>query len=238
MLKHLFTDDMKQKRIMLPVILLMFCFCSQGESNDCRKENGDIYLIEGKETDLGYGKESLYFAVKDNDTLNICIDMIDFNNSDFVDISLKEVYNNQVTYGTTYFDYNKKESKNHIRSTYRQQMQIIDGFLKLKSSKGSFKRIRCLEIPLLTSGELNLEICETLKCSDVETAVQESSLMTNLNNVLRRYNYKITEKPRVDKYVYVSEDSFRKSNMMDSIPSLRGLKRFVDCYVTFSLDKL
>ena len=70
------------------ILVLPFFLCS------CSKANGkddSLFVAEGRKTTLGYGEETLYYGMVNGDTLNVCIEVMDFNRFDFVDLSLKEL---------------------------------------------------------------------------------------------------------------------------------------------------
>lgn len=216
------------------ILLCLLCSCSRvsGEAND---NNNSICVVEGKKTGLGHGKETLYYGVVNGDTLNICIEVMDYNRFDFVDLSLKEAQCATCSSDTSYFT--NKISNKYLKSTYKQQMQMLEVLLNMHPGSLRQKRIRCIDVPLLTSGALNVEISKAMKGTDIVTAVSNSSLIKDLNEIIGKHGYTISGKPYIEKYVLVDENSFRKANNVDSIVSMQHAVSFVDCRVSFSLEQ-
>ena len=216
------------------ILLCLLCSCSRvsGEPND---NNNSICVVEGKKTGLGHGKETLYYGVVNGDTLNICIEVMDYNRFDFVDLSLKEAQCATCSSDTSYFT--NKISNKYLKSTYKQQMQMLEVLLNMHPGSLRQKRIRCIDVPLLTSGALNVEISKAMKGTDIVTAVSNSSLIKDLNEIIGKHGYTISGKPYIEKYVLVDENSFRKANNVDSIVSMQYAVSFVDSRVSFSLEQ-
>ena len=216
------------------ILLCLLCSCSRvsGEPND---NNNSICVVEGKKTGLGHGKETLYYGVVNGDTLNICIEVMDYNRFDFVDLSLKEAQCATCSSDTSYFT--NKISNKYLKSTYKQQMQMLEVLLNKHPGSLRQKRIRCIDVPLLTSGALNVEISKAIKGTDIVTAVSNSSLIKDLNEIIGKHGYTISGKPYIEKYVLVDENSFRKANNVDSIVSMQYAVSFVDSRVSFSLEQ-
>lgn len=214
------------------ILLCLLCSCSRvsGEPND---NNNSICVVEGKKTIMEYGKETLYYAVVNEDTLNICIEVMDYNRFDFVDLSLKELQCATCSSDTSYFT--RQAKTKYLKSTYKQQMQMLEVLLNKHPGALRQKRIRCIDVPLLTSGALNVEISKAMKGTDIVTAVSRSSLIKNLNEIVGKHGYTISGKPYIEKYVLVDENSFRKANNVDSIVSMQYAVSFVDSRVSFSL---
>ena len=116
-------------------------------------------------------------------------------------------------------------------------MQMLEVLLNKHPGPLRQKRIRCIEVPLLTSGSLNVEISKAMKGTDIVTAVSRSSFIKNLNEIVGKHGYTISGKPYIEKYVLVDENSFRKANNLDSIVSMQHAVSFVDCRVCISLEK-
>ena len=225
---------MNNKIILLPFMLALVCMCSHGQ-NDIAMDKEQIYIVEGKKTGLGHGKETLYYGVVNGDTLNICIEVMDYNRFDFVDLSLKEAQCATCSSDTSYFT--NKISNKYLKSTYKQQMQMLEVLLNMHPGSLRQKRIRCIDVPLLTSGALNVEISKAMKGTDIVTAVSNSSLIKDLNEIIGKHGYTISGKPYIEKYVLVDENSFRKANNVDSIVSMQYAVSFVDSRVSFSLEQ-
>lgn len=214
------------------ILVLPFFLCS------CSKANGkddSLFVAEGRKTTLGYGEETLYYGMVNGDTLNVCIEVMDFNRFDFVDLSLNELQCATCSSDTSYFT--RQAKTKYLKSTYKQQMQMIEILLNKHPGSLRQKRIRCIDVPLLTSGALNVEISKAMKGTDILTAVSRSSLIKNLNEIVGKHGYTISGKPYIEKYGFVDEDSFRKANNLDSIESLQHLKSFIECRVSFSLEQ-
>lgn len=225
---------MNNKIILLPFMLALVCMCGHGQ-NDIAMDKEQIYIVEGKKTGLGHGKETLYYGVVNGDTLNICIEVMDYNRFDFVDLSLKEAQCATCSSDTSYFT--NKISNKYLKSTYKQQMQMLEVLLNKHPGALRQKRIRCIDVPLLTSGALNVEISKAMKGTDIVTAVSRSSLIKNLNEIVGKHGYTISGKPYIEKYVLVDENSFRKANNVDSIVTMQYAVSFVDSRVSFSLEQ-
>ena len=168
-------------------------------------------------------------------TLNVCIEVMDFNRFDFVDLSLKELQCATCSSDTSYFT--RQAKTKYLKSTYKQQMQMLEILLNKHPGSLRQKRIRCIDVPLLTSGALNVEISKAMKGTDIVTAVSRSSLIKNLNEIVGKHGYTISGKPYIEKYVLVDENSFRKANNVDSIVSMQYAVSFVDSRVSFSLEQ-
>lgn len=225
---------MNNKIILLPFMLALVCMCGHGQ-NDIAMDKEQIYIVEGKKTGLGHGKETLYYGVVNGDTLNICIEVMDYNRFDFVDLSLKEAQCATCSSDTSYFT--NIISNKYLKSTYKQQMQMLEVLLNKHPGSLRQKRIRCIDVPLLTSGALNVEISKAMKGTDIVTAVSNSSLIKDLNEIIGKHGYTISGKPYIEKYVLVDENSFRKANNVDSIVSMQYAVSFVDSRVSFSLEQ-
>ena len=214
------------------ILVLPFFLCS------CSKANGkddSLFVAEGRKTTLGYGEETLYYGMVNGDTLNVCIEVMDFNRFDYVDLSLKELQCATCSSDTSYFT--RQAKTKYLKSTYKQQMQMLEILLNKHPGSLRQKRIRCIDVPLLTSGALNVEISKAMKGTDIVTAVSRSSLIKNLNEIVGKHGYTISGKPYIEKYVLVDENSFRKANNVDSIVSMQYAVSFVDSRVSFSLEQ-
>ena len=210
------------------ILVLPFFLCS------CSKANGkddSLFVAEGRKTTLGYGEETLYYGMVNGDTLNVCIEVMDFNRFDFVDLSLKELQCATCSSDTSYFT--NKISNKYLKSTYKQQMQMLEILLNKHPGSLRQKRIRCIDVPLLTSGALNVEISKAMKGTDIVTAVSKSSLVKELNGILGKYGYAVAGKPYIEKY-----DSLTNIEKLqdDSITHHRSYKHLIGQYL-FYIDE-
>ena len=224
---------------LLFITVLLFICCNYDNKTKTNVEVSDyITITNGIKENLEHGIETFYYAKKRGDIINLCIDLFEYPEWNKMIITFQNHWKTVASSDTSIVS-EIVSDEGYKRTTYKEQMLLMELFFKKLAQEKDIKNLTNLEYPLLSSGELNVEISQILlksKNKDITDAIRESSLYEKINNLLNSYSLEI-DNVFVDKYAYVNKESFQDENLIDSIPSLLDIHEFIDCHVDFSIKR-
>lgn len=126
----------------------------------------------------------------------------------------------------------------HIKATYKQQVVLMKMFIKKILISNNPYKLKYIDYPLLTSGELNIEIQKIIiKSGDsLEEAIVKSKLYTDINYIIQKYDLYALKKAYIEKYCYVDKEIFIENNEIDSLKIAKHNK-FIDCNASFKIKR-